>query len=251
MPRKETERDRMMREAREARIAAGKSDKRTFSEWFENVFRPNFMWPAIIVIVIILIVGVLVSDFIGEVTPDFTLTVATVGLFREEDAQELKTLIEETVGDANGDGEVNVVIDIYVAAIDVDTSTDQLGAGATGTNAISGMSESSSTAAQMLQAFDIAFISDEENVLYLLDDTMISRYDPDYFEYLADYGFETESPVFYPANGLPIMDRLLASDEIKFWFCLRGWRDTRRDDPEYIEIYDRAVDVLNAIIAAE
>ncbi len=247
MPKKETERERLMQEAREARAAAGMNTKRTFSEWFENSFRPHFMWPSIIALAAIAFVIFLCADFIGEKDPDFTLTIATVGLFREEDAAELKSLIEETVGDVNGDGEVNVVLDIYITSVSVDTSTDQLGSGATGTNAVSGTGGNS----DVLQAFDITFMAEEKNVLYLLDDTMISRYDEDYFEYLSDYGFETESAVFYPANGIPIMDRLLASDDIHFWFCLRGWRDTKRDDPEYIEVYDTAVKVLNAIIAAE
>jgi len=251
MARRETERDRLMREAREARAASGASSKMTFSEWFENVFRPHYMWPTIGGIVVIAVLIALLSDFIGQVKPDFTLTVASTGLFREEDAAELKTLIEDTVGDVNGDGEVSVVIDIYTAAINVDTSTDDLGAGATGTNAISGFGGSDDTASQMLQAFDIAFMSDEQNVLYLLDDTMASRYETDYFEYLADYGYTAESPVLYPANGLPIMERIFMNRETPFWFCFRGWAENKKDSAEHIGYYELAVKVLDAIIAAE
>ena len=251
--RKDSERARMLQEAREARAAAGGSGKMTFSEWWNNMFRPHYLLPTVIGLVAAAVLVVVLFDFFGQVKPDFTLTVATVGLFREEDAEELKALIEDTVGDANGDGKVEVVIDIFMIPVDTAGDSDevQLGAGATGMNALSTSQEGQSTGEQVLQAFDISFFSDEENVLYLLDDSMAWRYDADYYENLTDYGFSTERVIAYPAKGLPVMDRLFAENSPDSAFYFKGWNEGHKNDKKYIRNYELAVDVLQAIINAE
>ena len=243
----------MMQEAREARIAAGGSGKMTFGEWFANVFRPHFMWPTIIGVVVIAALIFTLADFVGRVEPDFTLTVATVGLFREEDAAELKALIEDTVGDANGDGKTEVALNIYMIPVDTAQDSDevQLGAGATGVNALSSSQEGQSTGEQMMQACDISFFSDEDNVLYLLDDSIAARFGRDYYEYLADYGFASDSPVKYPAKGLPVMDRLLAENSPECGFYFKGWNESKKNNKTFIRNYELAEDVLRAIIDAD
>jgi|GEM_PF-966663 len=222
-----------------------------FSYWLKNVFVPHYLKYTIVGVVIVGIVFLASYDWLMKKKPDFTLTVASIGILREEDMTELKALIEDEVGDANGDGEVLVNFEIYIPTISGLQDDSQLGDGATGTNVIGNGPEGDlEMGAQILRAFDTSFMAETGNILYLYDDQLINRYPPDYYEKLADFGIESENPVFYKVNDIPVFDRIFVVDT-GYFLCLKGWSESKQNDKEFIENYNLAARVFERILNAE
>ncbi len=205
-----------------------KKEKRGFTSWFKNVFMYHFLWPTVIGIVVVALGAVFLRDMFHRADPDFTFLVGSIDILREEDLTEIISLITDEVGDANGDGEVDVRVEIYIPTLD----------------------GSSDTGIDVLEALDLAFIGDPHKILYLFDEELSLRYEADYFESLADHGLESEDEHFYRVNELPIFERLLVVDT-GYYLCLKGWRISEKDNPEYIDNYELAVRVINRLVEAD
>ena len=90
-----------------------KKTRRSFGSWVKNVYVPHYLTPTIIIVLVTLFGLYLIRDFFVIKDADFVLVVASLDVFRQEDVQEVQEIIEEEVGDVNGDGEVVVHISIY------------------------------------------------------------------------------------------------------------------------------------------
>jgi len=200
-------------------------ERRTFSSWFHNVFLYHYLWPTIGVLALLILVFVFVRDSLNKIEPDFTVVVGSIDIWREEDMQPIMSVIKDEVGDANGDGKVDVRIEIYTATLD---KTDEYGQ-------------------QNLEALDMAFIGDPNKILFIFDEELSLRYDPDYFEKLSDYGINSENDPFYQVNELPAFKRMLVVDT-PYFMCLKGWNVKEKDNPRYINNYDLAVSVMKRLI---
>ena len=163
-----------------------------------------------------------------EVAPDFTVVIGGIDILREEDMKEIKAVIEDEVGDANGDGTVYVNFNIYTATLD---KADEYGQ-------------------QNLEALDLSLLADSDRIFYILDEELVPRYEPEYFEKLADHGISAEGDPFYRINDLPVFKRMFVVDT-DYFMCLKGMRTSERDNPSYIEKYDLAVRVMKRLIEEE
>jgi hypothetical protein len=206
----------------------GKKEHRGLISWLRNVFLYHYLWPTMIGLVVIGVVFIAVRDSFSVKKPDFTLVVGSIDIWREQDMSEILQLVRDEVGDANGDGEVNINLEIYTATID---KADEYGQ-------------------QNLQALDMAFVGDPEKVLYIFDEELLLRYEPEYFESLADYGFESAKDPFYPLNDLPVFQRMLVVDT-PYFMALKGWKLSEKDNENYIHTYELAVRVMERLIKAE
>lgn len=205
-----------------------KNQKRGFVNWFRNVFLYHYIKPTISIIILLLIGVYLLKDIGTSVKPDFTIVFGGIDILREEDMEEIKAIITDEVGDANGDGEIFINFEIYTATLD---TADDYGK-------------------QNLQALDMAFMADPEKILFILDEEVHLRYEPDFFERLSDYGIELEDEYFYLVNDLPVFKRLLVVDT-PYYMGLKGWRVDQKDNPDYIHTYDLAVRIMKRLINEE
>lgn len=204
------------------------SQKRGIISWLKNVFLYHYLWPTIIGLVVIGVIFVIVRDSFSIVKPDFTLVIGSIDIWREEDMSEIMQVVKDEVGDANGDGEVTINLEIYTATID---KADEYGQ-------------------QNLQALDMAFVGDPEKVLYIFDEELSLRYEPEYFETLADYGIASEEDPFYRLNDVPVFQRMLVVDT-PYFMGLKGWKISEKDNEDYHHTYELAVRVMQRLIEAE
>lgn len=224
MARKETERDRLLKDMQ----AAGNQPK-GFSGWFKNVFLYHYLKPILIGIVAVVLVVFIAVDLLKDHSRDFTFTIFSDGYFSETRKEVLYDLFAKEIGDANGNGKLEIdIVDQAIVAGGVDVSA----------------------AAQKMQAFEVTFIGDPSCVLYLIHEDYLTYFDPDTsYRPLADFGIESEQKYFLYANDFPTIKRFLPADnEAKYYLAIKTCEISKRDDPEYVEYYDRALEALNAIM---
>ncbi len=226
MPRKETERDRLLRDMQ----GAGTQPK-GFKGWFKNVFLYHYLKPTILVIAAALIATFVIIDLTKDNSRDFTITIVSDSYFADERKQELYDVLAREIGDVNGNGklEIDVVDQAMVAS---------------GANA--------SDAAQMMQAFEVTFIGDPSCVLYLIHEDYLNYFEPERsYRPFADFGIQSDSTYFLYANDFPAVKRFLGEGgDSKYYFAIKTCEISKRDEPEYIEYYDTALKALEAIMTA-
>lgn len=206
----------------------GKLKELGFKSWFRNVFIFHYLTPTIGVLLLAGLVGMFIYDAATKVEPDFVVVVGTTNAITPEGMEPIMQIIRDEVGDANGDGEVNVRLEIYAPSLQED-DTDS---------------------AQELQALDVAFNADPSKIFFMVDKDLTERYNPDHYEYLSEYGFETEFDPFVRISDYPVFKQSFRTD-IEYYVGFKGWLVTKKDDPEYIRNYDLAVRVLNRLLAVE
>jgi hypothetical protein len=202
--------------------------RRGFGYWFKNVFIYHYLKPTILGAIVLLIAAYIIYDIKNVVIPDLTVVVGGIDILREEDMSEIKAVIEDEIGDANGDGTVVVNFDIYTVTLD---KADEYGK-------------------QNLEALDLSILADPDRIFFILDEELTSRYEADFFEKLADYDISTDEDPFYRVNDLPIFQRMLVVDT-NYYMCLKGMRISDKDDPEYVQKYDLAARVMKRLINEE
>lgn len=202
-----------------------KKERKTLGHWFRNVFLYHYLKPAIAIIAVLIVVAIFIRDAVNAKEPDFTVVVGSIDILLEEDMAEVMSIIADEVGDANGDGEVYVHLDIYTPTLD---PSDEYGQ-------------------QNLEALDMAFIADPGRIFFIFDDQLKIRYETDYFERLSDHGIESEEDPFYMVNDLPVFKRIFVIDT-PYYMCLKGWLESEKNDPKFIRNYDMAVRVMRRLI---
>ncbi|MDR1116883.1 MAG: hypothetical protein LBL09_01375 [Oscillospiraceae bacterium] len=210
--------------------------KMTFGYWMKNVFVPHYLLITVIAVIGVAMAVYLLHDAYSGNRPDFILSVGTIDILTQDDLAELKSVIEETVGDVNGDGEVIVRVDVYTPTLD--------------SSELEGIAADTETGTIQLQALDMAFMADADKVLFLFDETLRGRFEADNYESLADFGIASDTDPFYYVNDLPVFERILVVDT-GYYLCVKGWRYDKKDDGKYIERYASAVKVINSLTAAE
>jgi len=93
-------------------------------------------------------------------------------------------------------------------------------------------------------------LADPDRIFFILDEELVPRYEPGFFEKLSDYGIAADEDPFYKVNDLPVFKRLFVVDT-KYYMCLKGMRISEKDDPSYMEKYDLAVRVMKRLIEQE
>lgn len=205
-----------------------KKERRSFFSWLKNVYMYHYLWPTILVLLVLGFIGLFIRESLITVEPDFTMVVGSVDIWREADMANVIAVIKDEVGDANGDGEVNINVEIYTPTLNKGDETGQ----------------------QNLQALDMAFMGDADKVFYIFDDELSLRYEPDYFEYLSDYGISSEKDPLYRVNELPVFKSMLVVDT-PYYMCLKGWKLSEKSNPDYTRNYELAVRVMKSLIEAE
>lgn len=226
MARKETERDRLMKDMQ----AAGNQPK-GFSGWFRNVFLYHYLKPILIGIVAVVLVVFIAVDLLKDNSRDFIFTIFSDGYFSETRKEVFYDLFAREIGDANGNGKLEIdIVDQAIVAGGADASD----------------------AAQKMQAFEVTFIGDPSCVLYLIHEDYLTYFEPETSYWpLSDFGIESESTYFLYANDFPTVKRFLPeSNENKYYFAIKACEISKRDKPEYAEYYDRALKALQAIMTA-
>lgn len=226
MARRETERDRLMKEMQ----AAGNQPK-GFSGWFRNVFLYHYLKPILIGIVVVVLVVFIAKDLLKDNSRDFTFTIFSDSYFSETRKEVFSDLFTREIGDANGNGKLEIdIVDQAIVVSGVDASD----------------------AAQKMQAFEVTFIGDPSCVLYLIHEDYLTYFEPaTSYRPLADFGIESEDTYFLYANDFPTVKRFLPeSNEKKYYLAIKTCEISKRDDPEYVEYYDRALKALEAIMTA-
>jgi len=198
---------------------------RSFASWFRNVFLYHYLKPTIGVLVLLIIAFIFLKDVFNKVNPDFTLVIGSIDIWREEDLESIKSVIKDEVGDVNGDGTVEVRVEVYTPTLDLSDDYGQ----------------------QNLNALDMTILGNPDKILFILDEELSLRYEPEYFEKLSDYGIESEDDHFYKINDLPVFKRLLVVDD-PYFMCLKGWNISEKDNQKYIKNYDLAVRVMKRLI---
>lgn len=79
-----------------------------FKDWFTNVFWFHYKWWFLIAVFIVAVVIIIAVDSATTVEYDFTVVVSTDGEVAATRMEEILEIVAGSVGDLNGDGEVNV-----------------------------------------------------------------------------------------------------------------------------------------------
>lgn len=223
---KETERDRLLRDMKEAG-----NQPVGFKRWWKDVFMYHYFKPILIGIVALTIVGIFVWDMFQDHSYDFTFTIIANNYISEDSRADMTEVFSKHPGDINDSGELEIAVEDYVVTSAGD-STD---------------------AAQVMNALQVSFVSDPSSVLYLLHEDFLNYFAPaTSYRKLADLGLEGADEYFISAEGCKLVAEAFPLDDpSEYYFAFKTCEVSKRDDPEYIEYYDAAVDAVNALLAAE
>ena len=198
-------------------------EQKGFKYWFKNVFWYHYGKLSLIILVA-LVIGIFAIIEIRNVeTYDIHIAVAVSDPVSYESTSELRRVIAKAVGDVDGDGEVNVNLNIldFSSGEDLETNYSKLA----------------------------LLMSQPEYTLFIMDDFYSAKYAPiGEFNNLDDYGFTPDET--YPnrlyIGDAPVMRRI--SERIPFYICLADWTSDGKGDAAWTEAALRAI---HAILEAE
>ena len=191
-----------------------KSQKKGFKYWYENVFKYHYGKYAIVILILAVAVGYAVFESVkNKVSYDFNMAIVSPLSIPYEAVSELEQLVYDTVGDINGDGEVNINLQIIDQ---LDTGYGKLG----------------------------VVMAQEEYVLFLMDDNNSAIYKSN-FNDLSDYGIQPDRHISSRVyvGDTPLMKRI--NPYITFYACLADWTTDGKGDKDWTEA---GVRVINAIL---
>jgi len=172
--------------------------KKRFLWWWENVFLYHYVKFVIAGLILLVVVVYLSIDAFTRVKYDFSIAIATERTLTSEEIVPLRSLVEEVVGDINGDGAVNV--NIWAITLN-DAHTE-------GFNSI-----------------EIA-LADEEYLLFLLNDTQSAiRGNRGDFDNLELLGFPVAEGVNYRVEVEGLADATFGS--LATWKASGKYADVR------------------------
>lgn len=196
----------------------GKPNK-GFLYWFENVFKYHYGKIAIVVVIIaVVIIFNTVDMFRTKTEYDFSMVIAVAGKVAPSSTNELREIAARAAGDINGDGEINIDIQIIDMSVAGEESPYHL----------------------------MLLLSQPEYVVYIMDDRTSKAHARD-FNMLGDYGIEADEKYgqrVYIGNS-PVMDRI--NPDIEFYACLADWTTDGKGKPEWTKA---GVSVIKELIGS-
>ncbi|NLO46805.1 MAG: hypothetical protein GX111_00575 [Clostridiales bacterium] len=191
-----------------------KNPKKGFRYWYENVFKYHYGKYAVVFLIFAIAIAFAVYESVKNKTSyDFNMAIMATVSIPYEAVSELEQLVADTVGDLNGDGEVNINIQI----MDYETA---------------GMGKAGIIMAQ------------DEYVVFIMDENNSAIYKSNFNE-LSDYGITPDRniPTRVYIGDTPLMKQI--NPNIMFYACLADWTTDGKGNKAWTEA---GVKVINAIL---
>ena len=197
------------------------SEPQGFAHWFRNVFLYYYgKWALVALAAIAVVVFISLESRTTKVKYDFQMGIIVSGGISWESTEELRGLVEQAVGDVNGNGSVDIDVQI-VNLGDVEQ-------------------------AEANQSKVMLLMSQHEYTLYILDEELSRHYsDLEYFDDLRNYGFtpDEEIPYRIDVNDAAVIRDIAAP--YHFYACLFDWAAIGKGKQERT---DAALRVITALI---
>lgn len=194
--------------------------KKGFLYWFENVFKYHYGKLAIVIFLILVVVIFNTVDMFRSKTEyDLSMVIAVAGNIAPSSTDELLEIAGRAAGDINGDGEINIDIQIIdMSIIEGENSPYHL----------------------------MLLMSQPEYVIFIMDDHT-SKANAREFNMLSDYGIEADEEYgqrVYIGDS-PVMDRI--NPDIEFYACLADWTTDGKGKSEWTQA---GVSIIKEIIGS-
>ncbi len=193
--------------------------KKGFSYWLVNVFWYHYGKLSLLIAVLIILAAVLTVQALQKEKYDLNAVVAVPGPVSEESAEELKELIAGAAGDVDGNGRVNINLQL------VDLSDEE---------------HFEDNHYRLL-----LYLSLPEYTLFFMDGQYSETYSrkEGYFNELAGYGIETSDPT---GKRIYVGDKKImkAMGGYGFYACLSDWTTDGKGDRTWTEAAVRALKAL-------
>lgn len=196
-----------------------KKPKKGFLYWFENVFKYHYGKLAIIIVLAVIVVVINIIDASRpKLEFDFNMVIAVAGPIAPSSTNELLKIAEKEAGDLNGDGEININIQIIDMGI---------------------AGEDSSYRLMLLK-------SQPEYVVYIMDEHTSETNARD-FNMLSEYGIEADEEYGQRVyiGDTAVMDSISPGTE--FYALLADWTTDGKGDPLWTQA---GVSIIKAIIGS-
>ncbi|MBO6010610.1 MAG: hypothetical protein J6P71_02285 [Oscillospiraceae bacterium] len=199
----------------------GEKSEVSFSYWFRNVLVYYYgKWILAGILAIGVIVFICLESTSTKIKYAFQMGVIVSGGISYESTEELRGLVEKAVGDVNGNGSVDIDVQI-VNLGDVEQ-------------------------AEANQYKVMLLMSQHEYTLYLLDDELSRHYsDLEYFDDLRNYGFtpDPDNPYRIDVTEAAVIQDIASPYE--YYACLFDWAAIGKGKQERT---DAALRVIEALI---
>lgn len=200
---------------------APEGEKRSFRSWFHNVFMYYYAkWVLVGLVALAVVLFITLEGGGRKIKYDFQMGVIVSGGISWDSTEQLRGLVEKAVGDVNGDGEVQIDVQI-VNLGDIEQ-------------------------AEANQYKVMVLMSQHEYTLYILDEEMSRHYsDLEYFDDLRNYGFTPDEKIPYriDVNDAAVIKDIAAP--YHFYACLFDWAAIGKGKQERT---DAALRVITALI---
>ena len=204
-----------------------------FKHWFVNVYWYHYKWTLFVAIIAVLGFKMFQSDLLNAVDFDYEMIVTSRVMLVQEQFDEVTQLMEDTVGDVNGDGESYSYINLL-----------------------------NFTGGEMGQANTIKFnalVIDQSITLYILDEETADTYMVEgLFEPLSTFGFTGTDgdEYFIVAQDIPLFERaglktVSQMQDTNYYICFRAMTESASKDPDIMASYGRSAEILRAILSAQ
>ncbi len=198
-----------------------------FGFWFREVFWYHYGKLSIILLLVLAVVIVLLTESLHKERYDFSMVLAADARMTYAFAEELEDVVQKAVGDLNGDGKVQINLQI----IDL------------------GDPEHLEANQNILQ---VAF-AQAENALWIMDGRYSATYcQREYFDPAANYGFTPDGDYDRRVSlaDAPLIQRLesYVPGDVTLYACICDWTVDGKGKKEWT---DAAVRALRAILDAE
>ena len=205
------------------------TEKRSFRDWFDNVFWYHYKWYFLAAVFVLAVVIFIITDSPGKENYDMTVVFVQSGDVAESQAAAVLDGIADAVGDVNGDGEVK----LNYAYVNMGESSADKGA--------SGYSPTD----QLL-----VYLTGDEYALFIMDAEISNECcQANYFEdVLADYGIDTpeDDPYRVYLSDTGLMKKA-GLDNRDYYGLIMDWTTVGKGSKDNT---DAAVNALKAILAS-
>lgn len=227
MARKESERDRLLKDMKEAG-----NQPTGIRGWLKNVFTYHYLKPTILAIIAVVMISLFVYDLVRDKSYDSVLTVIARNYANTDGVDAAYTILSRTPGDSNGNGKLDIYIDDYAVAVAASTESDT---------------------AHKIETLQVNFASNPEAVLYVIHKDFREYFEPETsYRFLSELGIESDDPYFVSAAGCEAVDLMFPQESSEdFYFAFKTCPISKREEPEYIRYYELAVEAYYALTAGE
>lgn len=191
-----------------------------FSYWWRNVFLYYYWkWALVALVAIAVVVFISLESRTTKIKYDFQMGIIVSGGISYESTEQLRGLVEKTVGDVNGDGEVQIDVQIV-----------NLG---------------DAEQAEANQYKVMLLMSQHEYTLYLIDEELSRAYaDRDYFDDLRNYGFtpDPDDPYRIDVTDAAVIQAI--DSPYEYYACLFDWAAMGKGKQERTDAALRVIEAL-------